>query len=109
MSLIDTFCRTVPLKFNPAGYPFIAAGLIATIAGLLIWNPAGIAALFTTLFILFFFRDPDRTVPQRDGLIIAPADGRVVNVSGGQSLPDDLSNEDDSEDYTKVSIFSFSA
>ena len=105
MSLFDTIRRTVPLKFNPAGFPFIAAGIAVTVAGLLIWNPLGIVALFITLFILFFFRDPDRVVPQREGLIIAPADGRIVAVQEKQSLPDDLSDEDDSEDYTKVSIF----
>lgn len=105
MSLFETFRRTIPLKFNPAGYPFIAGGVVFTILSLMIWDPLGIAGLFVTLFFLYFFRDPDRVVPRENGLVIAPADGRIVSVIPNQSLPDDLSDEDAEEHYTKISIF----
>jgi phosphatidylserine decarboxylase len=42
-----------------------------------IWASLPVAA---TLFVLYFFRDPQRVPPQGDGLIIAPADGRVVDI-----------------------------
>lgn len=105
MSLIDTISRTVLVKPHAAGLPFIAGGAIVTILLLLIWKPLGIAAFIITLFIMYFFRDPMRSVPQRNGLIVAPADGRVISVKADQSLPDELSEEDDSETYTKISIF----
>ncbi len=105
MSLIDTITRTVLVKPHPAGIPFIAGGAIATIIFLLIWTPLGVTALLVTLFILYFFRDPIRTVPQRDGLIVAPADGRVISVTPKMALPDELSEKDSEETYTKISIF----
>lgn len=71
------------------GYSNIAAVLlfgitISVLAGLYInhWlaYPVYAAALLLAIFILFFFRDPDRNTPDNDSLIIAPADGKVVQV-----------------------------
>ena len=105
MSLIDTITRTVFVKPHPAGYPFIGGGLAASIIFLLIWEPLGILGLIATAFVYYFFRDPVRVVPQKEGLVVAPADGRVIAVQSDQSLPDDLADEDDSNSYTKISIF----
>jgi phosphatidylserine decarboxylase len=93
------------VKPHPAGYPFIGGTLAVSIILLLIWKPLGIAGLLLTAFIYYFFRDPVRLVPQRDGLIVAPADGRIIAVKKGQTLPDGLAEEDDAADYTKISIF----
>lgn len=68
------------------GLPFIgAAGLILIILGVIasftgsniIWGFTYAEALLL-LFIIFFFRDPDRVTPEGEGLIISAADGRVV-------------------------------
>jgi phosphatidylserine decarboxylase len=93
------------IKPHPAGYPFIAISAALTILGLLIWDPLGVLFLLLTLFIIYFFRDPVRMVPQKEGLVVAPADGRVVSVEQNVSLPDDLSETHDAETYTKISIF----
>ena len=79
-----TFAQTLRGVFSPphrAGWPFIAAGMAAMVAGLaftgwLLWP-----ALAFTLFCLYFFRDPERTPPPRPGALLAAADGRVVAVS----------------------------
>lgn len=105
MSLIDTIQRTLFVKPHPAGYPFIGGALAVSVLLLLFVEALGIAGLVITAFIYYFFRDPVRMVPQRDGLIVAPADGRVIIVAENQTLPDDLADEDDASDYTKVSIF----
>ena len=64
-----------------AGYPFIFAAVFATavfaLLGLVV--PA-LIGLFVTGFICFFFRDPDRIVPNVENAIVSPADGRVVGV-----------------------------
>ncbi len=77
--------RVVLIPPHPAGRPFIAAGVVLFVAGLLFsawlaW-PAG---LFTA-FSLYFFRDPERTPPPRPGAVVAPADGRVVSI--GPAVP----------------------
>jgi len=42
---------------------------------------AGWAALLITGLLIYFFRDPERDIPPGDGLILAPADGRVVRIA----------------------------
>jgi len=70
---------------HPAGRPFIAGGAAVLLAGLVFadWL-AWLGAAFV-LFCLYFFRDPERTPPDRPGALVAPADGRVVMV--GMAVP----------------------
>jgi phosphatidylserine decarboxylase len=67
------------MKIDRAGYPFIAAALVPA-AGLAAARRYGLSAGFATLagFLTYFFRDPDRRVPQTPGVIVSPADGRVM-------------------------------
>lgn len=44
------------------------------------WPKLAYFALAATLFVVFFFRDPERVVPAGEGLIVAPADGKVVKI-----------------------------
>lgn len=63
-----------------AGYPFIFASVFATavfaLLGLVTLSLTGLAATF---FICYFFRDPDRVVPNDNGCIVSPADGKVIS------------------------------
>lgn len=106
MSLIDTVKNTMLVKPHPAGYPFIGGAIALTILFLLIWEPLGIVFLFLSLLVIYFFRDPIRAVPQQAGLVIAPADGRIISITSDVTLPDGLGIELDEEaHYTKISIF----
>lgn len=63
------------------GWPFIIP--LAIITALLLalgWKNTGYVSLVLTLFVLFFFRDPERTLPQGNNLVVSPADGRVIVV-----------------------------
>lgn len=68
------------MKFAPEGYPFFAGFLTAALAAAIFlpWASAILFLLF--LFMLWFFRDPERTVPSGKNLFVAPADGRVILV-----------------------------
>jgi phosphatidylserine decarboxylase len=63
------------------------------------WNCIGFVALAITLFILFFFRDPERTIPEGMGMVVSPADGKVVVVKDIYE-PEYLKQE-----VTQISIF----
>jgi phosphatidylserine decarboxylase len=69
------------IKFAPEGYPFIASFAVATIIAFPIggiWIAA--APFILTLFMAFFFRDPERTIPEGNTIFVSPADGRVIQI-----------------------------
>ena len=69
------------MKIAREGYPYVFSAAFLTLAAWLIgW--LGLAAVFGILTVGFlaFFRDPERIPPGGEGLILSPADGRVVNV-----------------------------
>jgi phosphatidylserine decarboxylase len=69
----------IPMKIDRAGFPFIAAALVPA-AALAATRRYALAAPFAALggFMAYFFRDPDRQVPQGADLVVSPADGRVM-------------------------------
>jgi phosphatidylserine decarboxylase len=80
------------------------AALAATVAVFLLagrWWPAGFLPAAVTLWVLWFFRDPPRRVPQGEGLILAPADGRVTHVET-VPMPEELGGQGQA---LRVSIF----
>ena len=70
---------------HKAGYPFIIGGLAVAVLGLFVWEPLAWIGVLFTLFCLYFFRDPDRVLPPRANVFVAPADGLVVSIE--QAVP----------------------
>ncbi|GBE02419.1 phosphatidylserine decarboxylase [bacterium BMS3Bbin06] len=69
------------LKIAPEGWPFIyvAAGLTLIVYG--IARPwMAIVPFILLLFMVFFFRDPDRVIPAGQGIYVSPADGKVIAI-----------------------------
>ena len=65
----------------PEGWPFILVpAVVACILALFGWWPAAVGVGIVALACLGFFRDPERTPPNGAGLVLAPADGRVMRV-----------------------------
>ena len=68
----------VPINWE--GYRFIAIFAIITLVLFWISEFLGWIGLVLTCWVIYFFRDPDRVTPNRDGLIISPADGVVQSI-----------------------------
>ena len=84
------------------GWPFIAIfGLISLIL-YFVYAPLGWIGLVLTLWCVYFFRNPDRVTPEREGLIISPADG-IVQMIAEVSPPEEL--DMGSEPVVRVSVF----
>jgi phosphatidylserine decarboxylase len=63
------------------GYKFAAVPLVAGIVAMLVhWSWLGAALIFLGVFVLFFFRDPERKPPSDPAAIVSPADGRIMEV-----------------------------
>lgn len=64
------------------GWPYVLSllGLAALLGALRPGWPAGVCAALG-LFIAFFFRDPEREIPAGAGLVVSPADGRIVRIA----------------------------
>jgi phosphatidylserine decarboxylase len=62
------------------GWPYLAGSLVVSLLATALLGVWSLPFWMLTLFILQFFRDPVRTAPAGDGLVISPADGRVIKV-----------------------------
>jgi phosphatidylserine decarboxylase len=79
MSIIDSVRKSLA-PIHPEGYIFIAAFAIG--AFILHWvSPTlGWIGFIATAWCVYFFRDPSRVTPLREGLVVSPADGVVCSV-----------------------------
>jgi phosphatidylserine decarboxylase len=101
MSLVASIRRQI-VPIHREGWPFVGGfALLALLLGYA-WSPLGWIGWILTAWCAYFFRDPPRTVPVRDGLVISPADGRVSMIVSCVPPPElELSDTP----LTRISVF----
>lgn len=105
MAQRDGLFDTITDAFVPVhsdGWKFIGIGAVAAIIFLLLWPPLGWLLVLITAWIAYFFRDPDRVTPLREGLVVAAGDGRVSAIEKVRP-PQELGLGD--EPRVRISIF----
>ena len=65
---------------HPDGHKFVAIGAAATLLFFILWTPLAWILALVTAWIIYFFRDPARVTPLRDGLVVGAGDGRVSGI-----------------------------
>ncbi|MAQ82970.1 MAG: phosphatidylserine decarboxylase family protein [Maritimibacter sp.] len=98
MRMRDTFLKPM----HPEGRRFVAIFAAITVVLFLIWQPLGWLGVGATVWCYYFFRDPKRITPVRDGLVVSPADG-VVSLIEPAVPPVELGMPD--VPLTRVSVF----
>ncbi len=92
----------VQLKVHNEGHIFIAIFFLASIALYWLYSPLGVVGLLATLWCIYFFRDPDRVIPDDSNILVSPADGTVCAIVDAVP-PAELEMGD--ETRTRISIF----
>jgi phosphatidylserine decarboxylase len=87
MSIINSV-RSQLAPIHPQGYPFIGGFALASLILFFIWTPLGWIGTLATAWCAYFFRDPVRVTPSREGLVVSPADGRVSRVVNAVPPPE---------------------
>jgi phosphatidylserine decarboxylase len=99
--LIETI-KSVFVPIHPAGWPFIAIFAAVTAGLAFVSTGLGYIGVILTLWCVYFFRNPKRVSPVKDGLIISPADG-VVQKIVTMMPPSELNLSE--EERVRVSVF----
>jgi len=89
-------------KIHPEGYRFLAISGVITLILWVMSNFFGIVFAIITIWVYYFFRDPDRTIIQDDNFLVSPADG-IISAIKEVNGPIELGLE--SKTFTRVSIF----
>ena len=71
---------SVFVPIHREGYRFVGIFALATLVLFWIADPLGWIGVVATAWCAYFFRDPDRVTPLREGLVISPADGRISSI-----------------------------
>ena len=94
--------NTIFPKIHKEGYKFLAISILATFIVLLFSKLLGLMLILITVWVYYFFRDPERYSIEDDSYLVSPADGLITDISE-KSGPEELRLENTS--YTRVSIF----
>ena len=95
------FSKIFP-KIHAEGYKFLVIAGIITILFYIFSNFLGLIGLIFTIWVYYFFRDPDRVIIENDDYLVSPADGEVIVVEDVDG-PKELNLEN--KKFKKISIF----
>jgi phosphatidylserine decarboxylase len=89
-------------KIHQEGYKFIIIATLITVVLYLLSNFLGLVGLVFTIWVYYFFRDPERVIINDDNFLVSPADGEIIKVEEVDG-PRELNLEN--KKFKKISIF----
>jgi phosphatidylserine decarboxylase len=94
--------NTIFPKIHKEGYKFLAISILATFIVLFFSKFIGSLLILITVWVYYFFRDPERYSINNDNYLVSPADGLITDISE-RSGPEELRLENTS--FTRISVF----
>ena len=94
--------KVIAVPMHPEGRKFVAIFAVITALLWLVWEPLFWLGVGMTVWCYYFFRDPVRSVAQKSGLILSPADGVVSLITKTVPPPEMLLGD---KPLTRVSVF----
>ena len=95
------FSKIFP-KLHSEGYKFLVIAVVLTIIFYSFSNFLGLVGLVLTIWVYYFFRDPERVIIEDDNYLVSPADGEIIKVEEVDG-PKELGLEN--KKFKKISIF----
>ena len=95
------FSKIFP-KIHAEGYKFLVISGIITIVFYSLSNFLGLIGLVLTIWVYYFFRDPDRVIIEDNNYLVSPADGEIIKVEEADG-PKELGLEN--KKFNKISVF----
>ncbi len=102
MNVVKQISEAVFQKIHNEGYKFIGISVLITFILLLFSKVLGFIGLLITIWVYYFFRDPDRVSIDNEEYLVSPADGLITQIVESNG-PKELSLEN--RKFTRVSIF----
>ncbi len=102
MNILKSFKDEVFVPIHPAGWPFIFLFILVSAAISYFWIVFVLPGIILSLWCVYFFRNPKRTTPISDYLVVSPADGRILS-TGVAPVPEDLDLP--TGEWRRISIF----
>ena len=99
---IDGLKKFIP-PIHPAGFPFILIFIVVALILSVISDFLGWIGFILTIWCTYFFRDPERVKPDKNNILLSPADGKILFVGKSKSPPNLSDNQ--SKEMQKISIF----
>ena len=94
--------NTIFPKIHKEGYKILAISILVTFVALFFSKLLGLFLIIISVWVYYFFRDPERFPINNDSYLVSPADGLITDISE-RSGPEELRLENTS--FTRVSIF----
>jgi phosphatidylserine decarboxylase len=101
MSIVKSI-RSQFAPIHPEGFPFVGGFALVSLLFFWLWPPLGWFCTVLTVWCAYFFRDPTRVTPVREGIVVSPADGRVSRIINAVPPPELGMG---AKPLTRVSIF----
>lgn len=95
------------MKIDRDGIRFALICALVTVFSFFVSLQLAYLCLFITLFVVYFFRDPERHTIDNNDIMVSPADGTILNIEPLSKLPEEFDDYIDisKTKYTKISIF----